>query len=341
MKALVYTEPNRVEIQDVPEPQPGPGEARVRVAATGICGSDVHGFTGHSARRKPGLILGHETHGTVEALGEGVAEDLKGAWVSVNPLTACGRCAACLAGRQNVCHDWRILGLDRTHGAFAQSVVVPARNCHPLPGHVSEAAAVMIEPLANAVHLLSLAPVHAGMFPTAAIFGGGTLGAAILSVARLRGIRVVAVAEPNPQRARVASALGAEQTLDPTALDAPEAIRRLTGGLGVDLAIDAVGRDVTRQAAAASAARGGTVLLLGLDHGPTTLDYIDLIRREIRLQCSFTYTVADFAAAFALVARGAVDYAPWTDVLPLEEGQRAFERLVTDPGDRLKLILKP
>ena len=341
MKALVYTAPRTLEMREVEEPRPGPGEVLIRVSMTGICGSDMHGFLGHSARRKPGLVLGHETHGTVSALGEGVDKSLDSPGVSVNPLIACGRCAACRAGRQNVCADWRILGLDTTHGAFAESVCVPARNVFPLPAEVSEAEAVMIEPLANAVHLLSLAPVYAGMFPTAAIFGGGTLGAAILSVARTRGIRVVAQVEPNPQRAKVARSLGAECVLDPNAGDVAAEIYRLTDGRGVDLAIDAVGREVVRQAAAASVTRGGTVLLLGLDQGPTSLDFIDLIRREVRLQCSFTYTDADFAAAFALVARRAVDYRQWTDILPLAEGQQAFERLAADPGDRLKIILKP
>lgn len=341
MKALVYTELRRVELRELDMPRPGAGEVLVRVAATGICGSDVHGFLGKSARRKPGLVLGHETVGTVAEIGEGVEPSLVDQRVSVNPLITCKRCPACLAGRHNVCADWRLIGLDTTPGAFAEYVRIPARNVLPLPDRVSDAAAVMIEPLANAVHLVSLAPPHAGTFPTAAIFGAGTLGIAILSVARARGVRVVAVSEPNPRRGAVAERLGAERLLDPRSVDAPETIRDLTGGRGVDLAIDAVGTEETRRAAAASAARGGTVLLLGLETGDTTLDFIDLIRREVRLQTSFTYTDRDYAAAFDLIARGAADFTPWTDVLPLAEGQRAFERLLADPADRVKIALQP
>ena len=341
MKALVYTAPHRLEMHDLDEPSPGPGEVVVRVAMTGICGSDMHGFLGHSARRKPGLVLGHETVGVVAETGDGVDPTLVGARVSVNPLISCGNCGNCAAGRPNVCDSWQVLGLDRTQGAFAESVRIPARNVLPLPRHVEDSAAVMIEPLANAVHLLSMAPEHAGMFPTAAIFGGGTLGVAILSVARVRGVRVVAVVEPNPRRAQVSRDLGVEHVIDPTTADVPAEIQRLTGGRGVDLALDAVGRESVRQAAAASVARGGTVLLLGLDQGPTTLDFIDLIRREVRLQCSFTYTRQDYQAAFDLVVNGAVDFGRWTDVLPLTEGQNAFERLATDPGDRIKIALRP
>lgn len=345
MKALMYTAVRTLEMRDVPEPKPGPGEALVRVAATGICGSDLSGFLGHSARRKPGLILGHETCGVVAALGDGAIEtdaDLPGKRVVVNPLFSCGACAACEIGRQNCCERWRILGLDTTHGAFADYVLTPARNLHPLPGHVSDAAAVMIEPLANAVHLIAKVPTDAGLYPTAAIIGGGTLGVAILAVARQRGIRVVAVSEPNAARARASEALGAENILDPRRYaDVAEEIRRLTGERGVDVAIDAVGSEEARRVAAASVARGGTVLLLGLAEGPTTLDYIDLIRREARLQCCFCYTPGDFRTAFDLVARGTVDFGPWTDVLPLADGQQAFERLVTDPGDRIKIALTP
>src|SRR5580693_9039885 len=121
MKALLYSALKTLEMCDLPEPVAGPGEVKIRVAATGICGSDVHGFLGHSARRQPGLVLGHETLGVVVA-GD---DSLAGKRVSVNPLMTCGTCAACRAGRQNVCRSWKLLGLDQTNGGFAEYVVVP------------------------------------------------------------------------------------------------------------------------------------------------------------------------------------------------------------------------
>jgi L-iditol 2-dehydrogenase len=226
-------------------------------------------------------------------------------------------------------------------GAFAEAVAIPLRNVTPLPDSVSDTEAVMIEPLANAVHLVSHAPQHAGMYPTAVIYGGGTLGAAILSVCRARGIRVLAVVEINPARGKVAETLGAERVLNPKTQDVPAEILKMTGGRGVSLALDAVGLDATRQGSVACLARGGTALFLGLDQGPSTFDFIDLVRREICLQCSYGYTEKDFAAAFDLVARKVVNFSPWTDMMPLSEGQRAFDKLVKDPGDRLKIALKP
>ena len=342
MKALVMTQFGRVEMQERPEARAGAGEVLVRVSATGICGSDVHGFIGKSARRQPGLVLGHETMGVVTELGEGVsAKELLNRRVSVNPLISCQRCENCAAGRQNVCTNWRLIGLDKLPGAFADAVALPLRQVTPLPDSVSDAEAVMIEPLANAVHMIALAPVHAGMFPTAVIYGGGTLGVSILAVCRARGIRVLAVVEINPGRAKVAETLGAERVLNPKTQDVPAEILKMTGGRGVDLGLDAVGLEVTRHGTLACTTRGGTAIFLGLDQGPTNLDFIDLIRREIRIQCTYGYTEKDFAAAFDLVARKAVNFARWTDIEPLSEGQSAFDKLVKDPGDRMKIELKP
>jgi 2-desacetyl-2-hydroxyethyl bacteriochlorophyllide A dehydrogenase len=341
MKVLVYTAIGELTIEEFPDPKPARGEVRVRVSATGICGSDIHGFLGHQARRQPGLILGHETLGIIDEVGDGVDAELVGKRVSVNPLISCGVCPPCRAGRQNVCVSWKLLGLDRTHGGFAEAVVVPQRNVHPLPDSVSDCAAVMVEPLANAFHILSMIPGSAGLLPTAVLFGAGTLGSCILTVALARGLNILAVSEPNPRRAEVARRLGAPRVFNPKDVDFAEQIRKLTDGRGVEVAIDAVGRQVTRTTAAAVTSRGGTVLLLGLDEGPTTFDFADVLRRELRLQCSYAYTESDFAAALDFVVQGRADFGPYTDIVPLEAGQQAFERLIGDPGDRLKIALTP
>ena len=337
MRALVYSALKTLELQDMPEPELGPGEVKVRVSATGICGSDLHGFLGHSARRQPGLVLGHETLGVVI---EG-DDNLQGKRVSVNPLITCGLCSACRAGRHNNCATWRLLGMDRTHGGFGEVVVVPKRNVHPIPDSVTNAAAVMVEPLANAFHILSMIPQSAGLVPQVAIVGGGTLGACILSVALARGLRVIVVSEPNPLRAGVARKLGATHVLDPRETDVVAEVMSLTDGVGVPAAVDAVGTSLTRNTVAKMSARGGTALLLGLDEGPTSFDFFDLVRREVRLQTSFAYTEQNFAEALDFVVRGAVDFSPWTDVVPVSEGQAAFERLIANPGDRIKIALTP
>ncbi|MBI3828563.1 MAG: alcohol dehydrogenase catalytic domain-containing protein [Planctomycetes bacterium] len=341
MKALVMTAFHKVEVQDVAEPKAGFGEVVVKVGATGICGSDMHGFHGRSPRRQPGLVLGHETHGWVRDLGPGVDPALKGKRVSVNPLVSCGTCEMCRQGRQNVCLNWYLIGMDRVPGGMAESFKIPAHNLLPLPDSVDDGEAVMIEPLANAVHLLAHAPTYHGQYPTAAIWGGGTLGMAILCVCRARGVRVLAVVEPNPRRAAVAKQLGAESVLDPKSQDVVAEVRKLTGGRGVDLGLEAVGIPITRQQTVAALVKGGTALLLGLDAPETTFDLTDCVRREIRLQCSYGFNNKDFLEAYNLVVNGAFKLKPWIDIVPLNEGQAAFDRLSKDPGDRVKIALRP
>src|SRR5215213_6140743 len=140
MKALVLTGPQRVEMQELPQPRPGPGEVLLRVSLAGICGSDVHGFLGHSPRRKPGLVLGHEAVATVAEAHPTVdgGAAIVGRRVYVNPLVSCGSCPACLSGRQNTCRSWRLLGMDRVHGTYAQFVCVPAGQVLPVSDHVED-----------------------------------------------------------------------------------------------------------------------------------------------------------------------------------------------------------
>lgn len=337
MKALVYTAVRTVEVHEVDMPVAGPTEVLVRVGATGICGSDIHGFLGHSSRRMPGLILGHETVGIIE---EG-DESLLGKRVSVNPLITCMLCPACRAGRHNNCLNWRLLGMDQTHGGFGEYVTVPRRNVHPIPDSVHDEKAVMVEPLANAFHILSMIPQSAGLAPTAVIVGGGTIGACIYAVAQARGLQILAVSEPNPKRQAILEALGCRRVIDPRSTDVADTILAETNGQGVSLAIDAVGSSVTRNTCAKLVSRGGTALLLGLDEGTTSFDFFDLVRREVRLQTSFAYTEQNYAEALDFVVNGAVDFTPWTTSMPTEQGQQAFETLVNSPGQYLKIALVP
>ncbi len=341
MKTLVYSALKVVEMQERPRPNPGPGEVLVKVGLTGICGSDVHGFLGHSPRRQPGLVLGHETVGVVAEVGEGISGDLLGVRVSVNPLISCGLCTACRRGRHNCCLTWRLLGMDQTPGAFAEYVLIPVRNVHPIPTSVTDSAAVMVEPLANAARLLRHAKDISGVRPTAVVLGYGTLGACISSAARVSGQQVLAITERNPSRAAVAQVAGFDNVLDPDATDINALIQDLTGGEGVDVVFDAVGSSESRNMAAKLVRRGGVALLLGMMDQSTAFDFNDLVRREVRLQCSFAYAEEDFQTALGWVVRNEVNFEPWTTEFALSEGQAGFNRLIENPGDRLKIALRP
>src|SRR5688572_20258821 len=234
MKALVLTAPEKLELQDVPEPTPSTGEVLIRVSSAGICGSDIHGFLGHSPRRRPPLVLGHEAVGTIAAVHPSVTAFSAGQRVYINPLISCGSCDACRQHRENTCASWRLLGMDRVQGAYAEYVAVPATQLQPIPDSITDRDAVIAEPLANLVHCFRIS--MDGTPKSIAILGAGTMGNLALQLAKLRGIEQILVADTNTQRLDAAAQLGA--TVINSATDDPVArIRAATDNGGVDYAL--------------------------------------------------------------------------------------------------------
>jgi threonine dehydrogenase-like Zn-dependent dehydrogenase len=322
----------------MPSPSPREGEVLLEVSSAGICGSDLHGFLGHSERRKPGLVMGHETVARIAERHPSVKEWKEKDRVSFNPLLSCGRCPACLEGRQNVCPDWRVFGMDRLHGTYAEYVSVPACQLFSLPESLPEAEAIVVEPVAVVIHALR---ISSGELPrTMAVFGAGPLGTLGLVVARLRGIAKVAVIDVNGPRLAVAKTLGAELVVDAAHEDAAAAVRAWTGGAGAELVIEAVGIRQTRKAAVSAAASGGRLVFLGLAENESALPWIEMIRKEQTVFTSFAYTPRDFEAAVRLVEARRFDLKPWTEARPLSDGQGAFDKMADDPGDTLKLMLE-
>jgi L-iditol 2-dehydrogenase len=235
-------------------------------------------------------------------------------------------------GQTNLSPDKSLLGLDQVQGAFAEYTVLKAENVASLAESVSDELACLIEPLACAVHLLALA--QAPLFARAMLFGMGPLGAMALIVANRLGYRVE-VAEPSAGRRQMALDLGAVAVHDPLAADWRESV-----GL-VPLSIDCTGVSPARHDAVKLTEPGGTVLLLGTTAVETTIDFRDVVRRELRLQASYGFTPRDFAASKALIEAGAVPVERWVQSRPLEEGQAAFESLVKPLDETLKVVLKP
>jgi 2-desacetyl-2-hydroxyethyl bacteriochlorophyllide A dehydrogenase len=342
MKALVYTGTRRVEMQTAPDPSPAPNEALVRVSATGICGSDMAGFLGLSARRKPPLVLGHEAVGAVVQMPS-APRPHGGEWpfavgrrAVVNPLFPCGACAACRAGKPNICSDWSLLGMDRRAGAFAAYVAVPAANIVPIPDDLPDHRAAMIEPLANGVHIFGL--ISGPRFGSLVIFGAGTQGILLVRMARLLGYRDIVSLDVNPLRLETAKEMGARHALDVRSTDPIKAVRELFPD-GADTVIEAHGEAATRSAAVQVVRKGGEVILLGLLEATSAIDFNLVVRNEIRLQGSFAYTPDDFARSERLIATGDVDLSRWTMTRPMEDGQAAFDLMADNPGATLKVVL--
>jgi 2-desacetyl-2-hydroxyethyl bacteriochlorophyllide A dehydrogenase len=327
MRALVYTAPRQVELKDIGRPVAGPGEAEIIVEAAGICGSDMSGFLGHSKRRVPPLVLGHELVGR---RGDGRR-------VVASPLISCGHCAACLGGAQNLCSTWRLLGMDRTSGCYAEIVTVPSAQVYDIPDHLTDARAIMTEPLANVVHLFRIAAPPP--FFRMGIVGAGTMGSLALLTAQRLGAREVMVQDVSDLRLDVARRMGAAQAVNVSTEEGRAEAQRFAGR-GFDLVLDASGIGAARQAAFDLCRPGGMVVLLGMGHERSEIDFVTSIRKEHRVVMSFAYTPIDFERSLELLLNGEVDLTPWTIEMPIEQGQQAFDRMTSAPGDTLKMLLR-
>ncbi|MCP2333245.1 MULTISPECIES: alcohol dehydrogenase catalytic domain-containing protein [Actinoalloteichus] len=287
----------RTEEREVPEP--GVGQVLVRVAAVGVCGSDVHyyehGRIGDFVVDSP-LVLGHEASGTVVRLGPEVLGPEVGQRVALEPQSTCDRCEQCARGRYNLCPNVVFFATPPVDGAFAEYVVVDARRAHPVPDGLSDEAAALIEPLAVAVHATAKARVEPGQ--SVLVSGAGPVGLLCAQVALARGAGRVTVTDVNEHRLRVAARLGAHQVLnvaeEPDADVAPaEVVLECSG------AARAVEWSVRR------AAPAGTVVLVGM--GATVTLPLDLIQaRELWITGTFRYAHA-YPAAIALASSGAVE----------------------------------
>lgn len=327
MRALTYTAPRQLRMEDHPRPLAGPGESEIAIAVAGICGSDVSGFLGHSARRVPPLVLGHEL----------VGRRADGQRVVVNPLLSCGHCSACLSGAHNLCSSWKLLGMDQTQGCYADYITIADSQVYPIPDTLPDHRAALAEPLANIVHLFRLA--SPAPFFRMGIVGGGTMGALALLTARRIGVQEVLVQDVSEPRLAVARAMGATLAIN-AATEAGRSEARNFVGRGLDLVLDASGSEAARQSAFDLCRPGGLIVLLGMGKQTSEIDFVTSIRKEHRVAMSFAYTPVDFERSLSLLISGQIDLAPWTVELPLEEGQKAFDIMTTNPGDTLKMLLR-
>jgi len=336
MKALVYTAPRRLEYQEWPDPELGASEALVRIRAAAVCGSDLHGWLGHSRGRVPPLVLGHEMAGeVVEVRGDGAVA--AGARVAVYPLMGCGHCAYCTSGRDYLCPSRKLLGL-HIPGGFAEYVKAPIVNLDTLPPEVDFTGGALVESLACGIHTAGLASRERGPL---AILGAGPVGLMGLTAARQAGFSKIAVVEVNPHRVEVARRLGADLTVNPKAPNALEELQGFFGGEGCAVVLDAAGFTVTRQSALRLVRTAGLIILAGLGEQETAFDCVDVIRREIRLTGAFAYSRREFQSAVKWIAEGRLATADWISEAPLADGQTVFESLVDPQSTRVKVVLKP
>ena len=343
MKALVLEQYKQFVYRDVPEPELGPTDVLIRVAACGICGSDIHGMDGSTGRRIPPIIMGHEAAGTISAVGQEVTGWQAGDRVTFDSTIYCGVCPYCRQGQINLCDNRRVLGVScatyRQQGAFAESVAVPQHVLYRLPEGLAFERAAMVEALSVAFHAVTRTPLP--LNGAAVVVGAGMIGLLVIQVLRHAGCRQVIAVDLDPQRLALARQLGADQALRSDQDDVVGAVLAATDGRGADAAFEVVGITPTLKLAVGVLRKGGALGLVGNLAPTAELPLQTVVTRELALFGSCASRL-EYPACLDLIARGAVNVAALTSqVAPLADGANWFARLHGGKSGLMKVILTP
>ncbi len=328
MKALVYTANEEMTYRDEPEPVlTQSDESIVQIEAVGICGSDMHAYLGHDARRVPPLILGHE------AVGKVVEGPLTGKRVVLNPLITCGACDSCLNGQQNLCTQRDLIGMYRP-GAFAERIAIPSCNLVEIPDGMSAQKAALTEPGATGLHAILLAERSLTRPISEAhtlVIGGGSVGLLTALLLQDKGVVNVQIAETNPLRRATIEKYTNIEVFDPIANPAIED--------HYDIVFDAVGGEHTRNAAISSIKPGGTVVHIGLMDNAGNLDIRYITLQEITFIGCYTYSPVDIKRTLEKLHSGALGNLEWVHEQDLQDGAQAFKDLLAGDCAAPKVVL--
>lgn len=340
MRAVVYKEPERIELRRVLVPRLRPGTLLVQVQAATTCGTDVKIYRRGHPKFPPPFIFGHEFGGDVVAVGAGVDGFKEGMRVTANVFAECGKCFYCRHGQGNLCEN-----LEYNFGAFAEYMLIPAsivrRTTFEIPQHVSYAQAALLEPLVTVVRGQRVIAIQPG--ETVVILGGGgPVGLMHQQMAVRAGARrVIAIGHSNT-RLTVAAKMGADPVLNAKETDALSAILDLTNGRGADVVIECAGTKAAWESAVGMVRRGGRVVWFGGLPTGTKVE-VDAARVHygaINLYNTHGGTVEDAREAFRLITSGDVNMQPMLSMeMPLEEVETALKKMIS--GEVIKVVINP
>lgn len=298
MRAAIYRGNRSIVVENVERPSPAEGEVEVRIAYTGICGTDLHAFHGSmDARIGLSRVLGHEVSGTIERVGTGAAGFELGDAVVVRPLLSCGSCHTCRAGHAHICSRLRFLGLD-SDGGFREFWNVPAQVVHRIRPGSSLRDAALVEPLAVACHDVRRGRVAPG--EDVLILGGGPIGLLIAIVARRAGANVH-ISEPSAPRREICASFGFP-TLDPAEEDLAKYALRTTDGTAMDVVFEVSGSERATSAMASAVCPRGRIVVVAIHPQPREVDLFSFFWKEIEMIGARVYDESDFEEALDIIA---------------------------------------
>lgn len=349
MRAVRWHGPKDIRIDDIPEPTPKKGEVKIKVHWCGICGSDLHEYLAGPifiprdkehplTQEKAPVVLGHEFSGEIVEIGEGVTEFEIGDRVAVEPIIACGKCEYCAQGKYNICTSLGFHGLAGGGGGFAEHTVFPAEFVHKLPDELSYEEGALVEPIAVAVHSVRRSKLKQG--DTAIVFGCGPIGLATIQAVRAAGAKDIIAVEVAKKRKEYARNFGATIVLDPTEINIPQEIMRLTGG--VDVAFETAGIQATMVDAINCVKAGGQVVVTSIWEKEISINPNFIVLTEKELIGTIAYRHA-FPATMQLMADGRISTDGWiTKKITFDEiVESGFEELIKNKDQHVKILVRP
>jgi len=332
MKSIVYNGANKINFEDKTKPVAKNGEILIKVAYTGICGTDLNIYKGAHPRAVAPLIIGHELSGTIE----GEYPNFKhGDKVTVRPLISCGVCDPCKSGRSHVCKSLKLYGID-TAGSFAEYMTVAADKVHKMPNNIDLKLAAFAEPMAVGVH----AVLEAGVIKDSnvVLFGAGTIGLATAAALKLLKTNNILIVEPNPFRQKIAKELGFK-VIDAVNEDVEKIVLEKTNGNGADFTFDCAAHPLVSVQLSKLTKVQGTIVIVGAYKEPPPFDMLTVMFKELTIRGVRVYEAKDFDIAIDLLNSDFDFNKIITHVMTPDQAQEGFDVLLNG-GEAVKVLFK-
>jgi (R,R)-butanediol dehydrogenase/meso-butanediol dehydrogenase/diacetyl reductase len=325
MRAWQYHGAGDLRLVDVPEPEPSADEVLVAPAFNGLCGTDVHQYYGGALAPVPLPVgVGHEASAVVVDVGANVRGFTPGDRVAIEPIDACGGCRPCGRGWRNLCAAPVWFGLTGPGGALSDLAVLRPEMLHRLPDELDLVAGALVEPLSVSHHAVELAAATPA--DLVVVFGAGPIGIGAYLALRAHGVERVVVVEPSPSRRAAIERIGAEHTVDPSAVDPRDVIAEMSAGAGADAVVEAAGVQDAFTAGMDVLGARGRLVLVAAHTAPVHLDLLAVLMREVEMRVSFAYS-GDFPRVIAHLADGGYDTTSWIERVAFGGLVDALERL--------------
>jgi len=330
MRQEVLTAPHTIEFREAPAPTAGPGQVLLRVRRIGICGSDVHAYHGRHPFMIYPKVQGHEFSAVVEALGEGVDAIPLGAKVTARPQEVCGTCAPCRRGEYNICDNLKVWGF-HTDGAGQDLVTTTPDKIVVLPDSFTFEQGALIEPAAVAVHASGRAGDMQGR--NVAVLGAGPIGNLVAQMCRCRGANVL-VTDISDFRLEIARKCGLPATSNAASEPLADAVARVFGPEGFDIALECAGAEPAITAAVDRVNKGGTIVIVAVFQQKPPVDLALIGDRELKLIGTLMYRHPDYEEAVRRIAAGEIITGPLDSRhFPFEQWPAAY-RYIDEQGPR-------